>query len=201
MEKMMEFSDENAENKREDLVKLVKENLEKYQDEIKDFSLFTTSKKANGGFSTNDKLPPVQYSSSYDSWYKVEGLPRERDYFRGAKSGYIADIVNNFYTFVAPLGRALHTPDRPGNMIAITLRGEKGKQFTAELVDSVKNLVDTVKPFNERDKNEDLRNILTEAIPVLEAFEDLSKKFPSKGMISVTELIAEYKEMLTELSK
>lgn len=197
----MEFGSDNLEKQRWDFAKVVKENLEKYKDEIKDFSLFATSKKANGGYSTNDKLPPVQYSSSYDSWYKVEGLPRERDYFREAKSGYIADIVNNFYTFVAPLGRALHAPDRPGNMIAITLRGEKGKQLTTELVDSIKKLVETVKPFDEGDKNEDLKNILAEAVPVLEAFEDLSKRFPSKGMISVTELISEYKEMLTELSK
>jgi hypothetical protein len=189
---------ENIEKKREELAQIVKLNLEKYNSEIKDFSLLTTSREANGGFPTNPKLPPVDYSSNYDSWYEFTNLPRVRNYFQEGKSGYVVDVVNNWYTFVGSLGRALHTPDRPGNSLVITLRGEKGKKLSPELVDSLKNLIMTIVPYQEADKDSDLKNILTESIPVLEAFEELEKKFPSIGKISIAGLIKEYKEMLNE---
>jgi hypothetical protein len=201
MENPIKSNEKNIEQIRKELAQVVKTNLEKFQSEIKGFSLLTTSKQVNGSFATNDKLSPVSYSSSYDSEYEFVGLPRERNYMQERKSGYLADTRNNFYTFVGPLGRALHTPDRPGNVLAITLQGEKGGRISQELVNSIKNLVDTVKPYEEGDTYEDLKNILVEAIPILEAFEDLSKKFPSNGKMSVTGLITEYKEMLENLSQ
>jgi hypothetical protein len=189
----------DIESLRLELAEKVKINLEKHKKEIKDFSLMTTSKKANGGFPTNENLPPVQYSSSYDSEYEFYGLPRERGYLQERKSGYVMDTKNNLYTFVGPLGRALHTPDRPGNGLFITLKGEQGKRLPDELVDSIKNLVDTLVPYEEGDKYEDMKNILKEALPVLEAFGNISQQFPSNGKISVRSLIEECKEMLIDL--
>jgi len=211
-EQGVENTETKTENKKEtDIEKLrqglaeeVKINLEKYMDEIKDFSLMTTSKKANGDFATNDKLRPVEYSPNYDSSYEFNGLPRYRNYSQERQSGYVVDKVSNLYTFVASLGRALHTPDRPGNSITVTLKGEKGKQLSAELVNSIKKLMDTIIPYDNDKRcgnetlNEDLKNILKEGLPVLEAFEDISKKFPANGMISVQGVIKEYKEMLSE---
>lgn len=189
----------NIESLRAKLAEKVRLNLEQYKDEIKDFSLMTTSKRANGGFPTNEQLPPVQYSSSYDSEYEFYGLPRERGYLQEGKSGYVVDTKNSFYTFVGPLGRALHTPDRPGNGLFITLKGEKGKKLSEELVGSIKDLLDTLVPYEEGEKYEDLKKIIKEALPVIEAFQGLAQRFPSNGRISIPSLIEEYEEALAEL--
>jgi len=191
--------EKNIESLRLELAEKVRLSLEKYKDEIEDFSLLTTSKKANGGFPTNEQLPPVQYSSSYASDYEFHGLPRERGYLQEGKSGYVLDTKNSFYTFVGPLGRALHTPDRPGNGLFITLKGEKGKKLSDELVGSIKELLDTLVPYEEGKKSEDMKNIIKEALPVLEAFEGLGRRFPGNGRISVASMIEEYKEVLEEL--
>jgi hypothetical protein len=196
----------DIEENRERLAEIVKLNLEKYRDEIKDFSLRTTSLKLNGHQSTNNELPPVSYDSRYDSNYIFHNLPRGSNYLREKTPGYVMRL-NRYVTFVAPLGRALHTPDRPGNIIDITLLAQQGKNFSSELIDSIENLVETIIPYYNKgtshaEINDDLKNILKEGLPVLEAFEGISKKFPNKrGNISVKFLIDEYKEMYEKISR
>lgn len=199
MENLIKTGDPNPEKRREVLAEIVKQNLEKYMSEIKNFSLMTCSVEANGCFSTNNSLPPLQYDSRYDTDYKFFGLPKTRNYIQEGKSGYVAMPHMNYYTFVGALGRALHTPDRPGNSIVITLIGEKGKLIANELIESISNLIATIKLYENGDKYKDIKNIVAECLPVLEAFEDCSKKFPSRGQISITGLIAEYKELLLNL--
>lgn len=189
----------NIEQLRKNLSEKVKVILEKYKNEIKDFAFFTSSKEYNGFFKTRD-LATVIYNSDYPNDYEVEGLPKE-DGIQTGHAGYVLHKKMNWITFYGPLGRCLHTPDRPGNHVGITLKGEKGQKLAQELIDSITKLIHTLTPYNPYNREnieEDLKNIAIEIIPVLEAFEKIEQDFPSTERSSIKSMIAEYKEILSK---
>jgi len=187
--------EESLDSKRIQYAEKVKLELEKHKDEIKDFSIFTSSLNANG-FSNTGTLEAVEYRHDYEEKFEVYKVPKESNYFQEGKAGYVLYIPANWYTFVGPLGRTLHTPDRSGNLIGINIRGEKGKRLSKDIVDSVTKLLDTLVVYDRGEIQVDLKNISKQGLQVLKAFEGISEKFPSNGQISVKSMIEEYKQII-----
>lgn len=181
------------EQTRQNLAEKVKVNLEKYKEEIKDLAFFTSSSEQNGFYTTRD-LTFVNYKEEHDTDFEVQGTPKEDAHSIGniEEPTYIYHKKMNWGSFYAPLGSCLHTPDRPGNIIGISMKGEKGERFNQELIDSIFDLIKTIK------KTKNLKEIAIEAIPVFEAFKNISEKFPSNGRISVQSMIDEYNEILNK---
>lgn len=178
-----------------ELMEKGKHALEKYGNEIKNFSLMACSPR--DGFVESDfNVRRVRYEEKYDSEFKTEGVPRNDRYYKEG-SGYILDIPNNIVTFCAYLGRTLHTTDRLGNSIYFTLVGEKGKKFADELIDSLGSVMKTLTPYEKNDS--DVENIIRESLPVLEMLQGLGQRFPGKNRDFIESLIKDYKKQLSVL--
>lgn len=180
---------------REKLAEKVRSNLEKYKEEIEHLSIFTASAKNGNGFHKTGDIPFAQYKDGYDSDFEVKGVPKENgtisDINYIGEPAYVYHKPMNWGSFYAPIGKCLHTPDRPGNMIAISMKGIKGKIFSQELVDSIFDLIKTIK------KSDDLKEIATEAIPIFEAFKETADRFQDpKSPLTAQKMIDEYKEII-----
>ena len=183
----------NIESLRRELSEKVKLNLEKYKDEIKDFSIFTASAKNGNGFHNTKELAFAKYNEDYDADYEVRGTPKKKAHSLGniEDPTYIYHKPMNWGSFYAPLGSSLHTPDRAGNMIGISMKGEKGKRFNQELVESMFDLIKTVK------QSRNLKEIATEAIPVFEALKETADRFQDpSSLLTAQKMIDEYKEII-----
>jgi len=189
-----------AEKKRELLAQEVRGDLEKYKDQLIQFNLLTDSAKARGFWNTNESVRRVQYDSRYDQYFEFYKLERSDDF--DTKTGYIYATDENKATIQAYLGKCLPPEDREGNILQLTLKFAKGFN-PRDLLNKIGQLMDTVAPYtkaNGGDNTQGIINICKESITVLEAFEDVSEKFPSNGHISVKSMIEEYKEVIVKLS-
>ncbi len=162
----------------------------------------TSSKKAGGFFDTNNGIKMVRYDNRYDKDYSFYNIERSDSFEQEQKSGYIFDKGLNKITFIGYLGRTLHSPDRDGNALFITLKLQKNFTEQEDLIQSISKLLDTIIAYKGNDKNQDrtlkqdLIDIAKESITVLEAFKEVSNNFPSNGNISVDSLIQEYHELV-----
>jgi hypothetical protein len=198
----------NPEQARENLAEIVKNNLNKYKDEVEQFSLFTTSKEGNGGVATNSQLRMVSYDNRYDKDYEFQGF-KERNslYTSSHENGYVIETFpkdkSKLATIIGYMGRALHTPERPGNGFYVTLKFKKESEHYKELIESIYSLFQTLKEYDNNDTEEDIKNILKQGLPILKAFEDFSKNMPdvssygSKGY-PISKLIQEFKDLLSK---
>ena len=188
-------SQEDIEFLRIELAEKARLALEKYEGEIKKFSLMVCSPR--DGFVESDfDVHRVRYEEKYDNEFKTDGVPRNDRYYKEG-SGYLMDIPNNIVTFCAYLGRTLHTTDRLGNSIYFTLAGEKGKKFSDELINSVGSLMKTLVSYEK--SGNDVKNIIKETLPVLEMLRELGQKFSGSKRNFVESLIEEYKKELDSL--
>lgn len=182
----------NIESLRFELAEKVRLNLEKYKDEIKDFSIFTATAKNGNGFNQTRDLAFAKYREGYENDYEVIGV-KENAYSTSTieEPTYIYHKPMNWGSFYAPLGSALHTPDRAGNMIGISMKGEKGKRFSQELIDSILDLLKTIK------QSRNLKEIAIEAIPVFKAFKETADRFQDPGSsLTAQRMIDEYQEII-----
>lgn len=172
----------------------VKQALEKYKDEIKDLAIFTSSAKNGNGFNQTKDLSFVKYKEEHDSDYEVKGTPKDMAHSIGniEEPTYIYHNKMNWGSFYAPLGSCLHTPDRTGNMIGVSIKGEKGKRFNQELTNSIFDLIKTIK------QSKNLKEIAKEALPVFKAFKEISETFQttSGNHFTAQQMIEEFEEIL-----
>lgn len=194
----------SIEEKRQELANIVKEKLEKFQDEIKLFALTTTSGELNGFYGTS-RFPWLGYDDrSKPGDYELFGVdPEESNYPQNTEIGYVKHRKKNIYTFVHKIGRTLHTPSRGGNSFLISLGFKEGSPHEKEISDSIMALFETLKSYEAHNsdsvevENRDLAEIAKQGIPVLEAFEDTWKKIKPEhtDRLNITDLIREYKKL------
>lgn len=205
----------SIEEKRQELADALKQKLEQFKDEIENFYFFTYSGKLNGGWGTdmNDitvgwrkDLPADKGGIENIEFHNVDPDMggSVNSYTQRTEIGYVKSKRRNTYTLVRNIGRALHTPERVGNSFVVTMKFKEGSVHEKEIVDSVMALFETLKSYKNFDGGstkhmyEDLAAIAKQGIPVLEAFEDISKQnkiFQKHGRLNLTDLIQEYKEL------
>ncbi len=192
---------EDTEVLRQKYAEEIRLDLQKYKEQIIQFNLLTVSPKLNAFWDTNEGIKPVIYDSRYDKDFEFYGL--ERGGVNEEKTGYILDKPANKISFQGYLGRSLKSSKdrRDGNGLYFTIKFNKDFD-SKDLIQKLAKLMDTIVAYRgndnsaERTPEQDIKNIAKEGITVLEAFQEISEKFPSTGHISVKSIIEEYKEIL-----
>ena len=200
---LKENSTQTIEEKRQELATKFEQTLEKYQNEIEDFSFYTFSQKSGGGHSTNDKLPVVRYDTRYPALFEVKGqLDTGQQIIDRTKNGYIYDLELKKVTLSGSVGRTIgEGPNgRPGNGLCATIKFKKDSPHEREIIDAGMALLDTIKVYYDHDdtskyKEQELE-IAKEGLPVLKALKKIGDKFYNKGRITMDSIIAEYEEIL-----
>lgn len=207
----------DIEKLRLELCEKAKQILADCSNEIEIFNLMTTSRETNGSCSTYD-MGMVQYNRNHNNDYETFNVDTDGERSPYHKNGYVYNTRTNIITLSGYLGRALHTPDRPGNGFDITILFKKSALNARVVIKSVMDVLNTLKPYNTNyretgitevyDRRElekqDIKNIAKEGLPILEAFRDIasreiSPKFEiNRGNISMDRLIEEYKEIISQ---
>lgn len=205
----------SIEEKRQELANIVKEKLEKFKDEIENFYFFTYSERLNGGWGTdmNDitvswgkDLPADKGGIENIEFNNVDPdmSGNVNSYTQRTEIGYVKSKRRNLYTLVRNIGRTLHTPERVGNSFVVTMKFKEGSLHEKEIIGSIMALFETLNSYKNFEGGsmkhvyEDLAAIAKQGIPVLEAFEDISKQnkiFQKPGRLNLTDLIKEYKAL------
>jgi len=199
-EKFIPNNENNTETKRSELAQRVKDELTIIGDNIIQFNILTSSRKAGGLWDTNEGVKPVQYDDRYKEFFELYGVTSPEQLL--TNNGFIYDKELRKVTFTGYLGRTLdNNGKRDGNGLFITLKFNK--EFNPEeIIKNISKLLDTIIAYRGNDNNpnrtpaQDLSGIAKEGIQILEVFEKITEKFPATGRISVKSIIEEYKELL-----
>lgn len=202
----------DIEKLRLELCEKAKQTLADYSNEIEIFDLMTTSRYTNGSCSTYE-IRMEQYARDHKNDYETFNVNIDSERSPYHKNGYVYNTRANVITLTGYLGRALHTPERPGNGFYITILFKKGAPNARMVIKSVMDVLNTLKPYDTDPKEmgitgvdacyelkmQDIKNIAKEGLPILEAFKDTASRFErDRGNISMDRLIEEYKEILSE---
>jgi hypothetical protein len=187
----------SVEEKKQKVIELLRE----YFDQIINFDFMTSTKTYGGFFGTNDGIRPVKYESRYASSFEVVSYHGGDVTSNENNSGYIFDTDANQVTFNAYFGRSLDDT-RPGNFFRITIKLKKGEVDKDRFLSTISNLLKTIHVhYSETHDAETLRKerleTAKEALPVLEAFQEIGTKKAKEGAASrMNGFIKEYADYI-----
>lgn len=187
---------------RQKLAEKVKFNLSKYQNQITNFN-FGTVTGLRGEFDSLNNLSANTYDYRYKEHYELFNFDEELNKIKG--NGYIYSPKAHFITFQGYLGTDLRRgDDRNGNKFVITIAFDKNGNLEneKEVIDSIMKLLETISPHemsskstksNTEQQEENIKKISEEGLPIVQAFEEIGKKYENGRGISMQNIIKEYK--------
>jgi hypothetical protein len=196
----------NIEEIRKSLAEKVKLNLKKYESQITNFN-FGTVTAVKGEWYHLNNLEPLKYDKRYKQHFKTYNFDESLGKIKG--NGYIYANLTHWITFESYLGGDFRAGEyRNGNKFVITIAFDKNGDMKneTEVIDSIKKLLDTITPFEitkkqtlkelESTKQEAVKNIAKEGLPVLHAFKEIGQKYENGKNIRMQDIIKEYEKAL-----
>lgn len=189
------------EEKKSNVIDVLKRN----ENTISGFNFMTNSVNGSGFWQTSEKKENnhVQYDSRYKNFFDVVPLKDSnpidisQEEVNGVRPYYIFDKEVKRLTFMVPLGQAFGDK-RAGNCYRITLKFKK-EDLTdkSEIITKISELLKTLNYYYGDDIKGDRYKIAKQGLPVIEAFNEISKKYQD-GNLSIEQTIDGYKKIINE---
>lgn len=190
-----------VEEKKHNVIDVLKRN----ENAISGFNFMTNSVNGSGFWQTSEKKENahVQYDSRYKSYFDIVPLKDSdpidpgMEEVNGKRPYYIFDKEVKRLTFMIPLGQGF-ADNRAGNCYMITLKFKK-EELTdkSELITKVSDLLKTLNYYYNDDIKGDRYKIAKQGLPVIEAFDEISRKYQD-GNLSIEQTIEGYKKIIEE---
>lgn len=194
----------DVEEKKQNVIDLLRRN----ENSISGFNFMTNSVNGSGFWDTSEKKENkhVQYDSRYKNSFDLvplkdsDPLDPNLEEVNGKRPYYIFDKEVKRLTFIVPLGQGF-ADNRAGNCYMITLKFKK-EDLTdkSELITKISDLLKTLNYYYNNDIKGDRYKIAKQGIPVIEAFDEISKRHQD-GNLSVEQTIEGYKKIIKEYEK
>lgn len=194
----------SIEEKKQNVIDVLRRN----EDSISGFNFMTNSVNGSGFWQTSEKKENahVQYDSRYKNSFDVvplkdsDPVDPNMEEVNGKRPYYIFDKEVKRLTFMIPLGQGFGDK-RAGNCYMITLKFKK-EDLTdkSEIITKVSDLLKTLNYYYGDDLKEDRYKIAKQGLSVIEAFDEISKKYQD-GNLSIEQTIDGYKKIIKEYEK